>query len=318
MIETRYIPILFILLQLLLSCSGSTDTLEDLQHHFSTLASQNRWEELRDEAKAHLDDYISLNWYNLSKARTGTLTEDLFKVRQHGPLGLIYLSKGHSGNVCLAHVMFACGNIAAAQNLAFNALFTDDGYDMSLLKMLCQIEFMRGCEIVAEKYRTILLSDKVYHEWAVSASDDPEIERGRRCLALQSERFVMVDSPFEEMLDILDVAPSDSLTAQYAMSYLLLSKDLENIVSFIDKYYGTAVPYVLPTPVQEALLFFSEYNTNVNGDASIGVQWCRDHGVREETFIRFADFQQASLKNGGKSPERFRNSFWYYLINTAI
>jgi len=314
MIKTRKLTSIILLLPVILSCSRTASPSVERESHLSRLASENRWEEICEETRGKLDDYISLNWYNLSKARLGTQTEDLFKVRQHGPQGLLFISKEHAGNVCLAHVMLACGNIAAAQNLAFNALFTDEGYDLTMLKMLCQIEYMRGCRDIGDKYRKILIKDKEHHDWALSAYDDPEIERGKKCLALKRERFVMVDSPFDELLDIIDATASDPLTFQYAMSYLLLSKDLERIVSFVEKY--TVSP--LPTPAQEAILFYSEYNTNVNGDSSIDAAWCRAHGVQEDTFLRFSDFQQESLKNGGKAPARFTNTFWYYLLYSEI
>lgn len=300
----------------LIACTRTYSNEEEYMQ-LDYLAGVGDWDRLEAQSRLCYGDYIKSCYHNLAKARQGNLTQDLFKFRQHGPYGLIYISEDRTmANPCLAHVLLACGNMAAAQNVAFNSLFTDDSYDYAMLKIVTKVELMRGFDKVADKYLDILGKQKDYKEWVKNAHEDSDIERGRRDFP-KEEAFVL-DSPMEDILRILDNNPSDSLAMQYGISYLLLAKDIRNIYRFVDKYFGTPALTTLPTPVQEALLFYSDYMQNVEGDTSIDKAYCLSHGVTDETFKRFEKFQQATIDNGGKASESFRHSFWYYLLYEQI
>lgn len=301
--------ILLISALLCLSC-GKGDSATAVQEQLSALASEGRWQDLEKETRRGLDNYTALNWYNLSKAWQGRLTEDLFKVAQHGPWGLIYIPKDHSASPCLAHVMYACGNMAAAQNLAFNALYTDDGIDRTMLRMLARIEMMRGCDAISQKYQRQL--GEVIEE-------DDDIRRGRRDMAQAEESFVLAGSPFDEILRILRANPDDSIAMEYALSYLLLAKDMKTTRDFVEEFFGKGALKTLPTPVQEAILFYSEMTRNLGGDDNPpSLEWCREHGLTLEVERRFEAFQNASLQNNGAAPAGYKTTFWHYFLYTEI
>lgn len=319
-----FLPVLLFAAVMALSCTEKTGSFAT---ECEILADAGDWDGLIELSEKKPYDFVAANWCNLALARKGLLVSTLFDRPQKGPQGLIYMPEDHAGDVRLAHVLYAMGNMAAAQNQAFNSLFLDDGsLRPDMLWMLARIELMRGSYGVAEKYLAKLESFRKYRDRARQARvflwndeavlADPELGRGRRDFP-KEETFVLV-SPMDDLRRILEANPSDSLAMQYALAYLLLSKDMAAHCEFVSRFYGSPALEILPLPSQEALLFYSEYNTNVNGDSSVDAQWCRDHGVLEETFARFADFQQASLKSGGKAPARFRGSFWYYLIYTEI
>ena len=73
------------------------------------------------------------------------------------------------------------GNIAAAQNVAFNSLFALNGYNPTMLQMLVRIELMRGNYLVALKYITLLEKTVHYAGWATAQRrflfDDEAVEQ---------------------------------------------------------------------------------------------------------------------------------------------
>lgn len=290
---------------------------QDVVSTMNMYAAQQDWDELASVARrSYTSNIYAANYYHLAQAYRGRLCEELFKTIQNGPQGIIFLpADRNSVSPCLAHVLFAMGNMAAAQSVAFNAMFTPDGYDYAMMKIVAQVELMRGCDAVAEKYLALLKKQKEYKSWAENAYADPNIERGRR--DFPSEEAFVLESPMEDMLRVLDSNPSDSLAMQYGLSYLLLAKDLVNTYRFIDKYYGSEGLRTLPTPAQEALLFYSEYMQNVEGDNSVDMEWCLAHGVTENTIRRFEKFQNESLYSD-EAPASFASSFWTYLLYTEI
>ena len=86
----------------------------------------------------------------------------------------------------------------------------------------------------------------------------------------------------------------------------------------MDRYYGRPGLTSLPVPVQEAVLFYSEYTRNVSGNNNLGPDWCAAHGVTEGTFRRFQTFQEESLRSEGKAPKGYNSSYWYYLVYKEI
>jgi hypothetical protein len=59
-------------------------------------------------------------------------------------------------DVAMAHLTFTMGNIAAAQDVSFNLLYSLQGLCPAMLKMNARIELMRGSYEVADKYLSLL------------------------------------------------------------------------------------------------------------------------------------------------------------------
>lgn len=196
-----------------------------------------------------------------------------------------------------------------------------------MLQMNAQIELMRGSYEVADKYLSILEKAPHYRRWAqeqrrflyddAAVEADPLLGNGRRDFPA-IEGFSMFESPLDELLRVVDANPADSRAMQYALAYLLLSKNTEMICHLVDRYYGEPALQTLPVPVQEAILFHSEYSRNVSGSDTLGPEWCRTHGVTPQTEQRFAAFQQESLRRGGASPKGYEKSYWHFLLYKQI
>ena len=128
----------------------------------------------------------------------------------------------------------------------------------------------------------------------------------------------MLGSPLEELIRVVDANPGNARARDYAFAYLLLAKDIKSVTGVVSRYFGQEGFDSLPVPVQEAVLFYSEYTRNVDGADALGPEWCAAHGVTEGTFRRFQKFQDESLKSGGKAPKGYNSSYWYYLLYKQI
>ena len=287
-------------------------------HKFEYYTVNERWEDLIKCCKDSEWLPITANYLNMALSQQGKLCDNLFKYDQRGAMSLIMTHKDRGVDATQAYIMYAMGNIAAAQVVAFNTLFSPNGICPAMLKMNAAIELMRGADEVADKYLTILEKAPHYRKWAKQQRnlDNPLI-------ACRKDNFpdsglALYGDPMAELYNILEANPSDSQAMQYALSYLMLTKDMNSLCLLVDRFYGEPALQELPVPVQEAILFHSEYLRNVENNNSLSTDWCLSHGVTPDTFRRFETFQQASLQNGGKAPARYRGTFWYYLTAVQI
>jgi hypothetical protein len=264
------------------------------------------------------------NYLNMAFAWKGELSEKLFYFDQRGPSALVMNTSDRGIDVAMAHLTFTMGNIAAAQDVSFNLLYSLQGLCPAMLKMNARIELMRGSYEVADKYLSLLEKAPHYRGWARAHRrflyDDAAVEadsllgNGRRNLSAENG-FVMYSDPVGELFPILDVNPEDARAREYGLCSLLLRKDLNSVKHFIEDYYkdGEALPRI----AQEAMVFYSEYLRNMGGTESFGLDWCYAHGVTPETVRRFVAYQQAAVA-GKNSLQKFRGTYWYYLIHTEI
>ena len=264
------------------------------------------------------------NYLNMAFAWKGELSEKLLYFDQRGPSALILSTTNRAVDIATAHMMFTMGNMAGAQDVSFNLLNSLQGLCPAMLKMNAQIELMRGTYEVADKYLSLLEKAPHYRGWArahrrflfddAAVVADPLLGNGRRNLSAENG-FVMYSDPIGELFPILDVNPGDARAREYGLCYQLLRKDLNSVKHFIEDYYkdGEALPRI----AQEAMVFYSEYLRNMGGTESFGLDWCYAHGVTPETVRRFVAYQQAAVA-GKNSLQKFRGTYWYYLIHTEI
>lgn len=316
------------------------------QYRYEYYTVMKQWKDLQREASKRIMHYHDANYLNLSLAEQGVLLDHLFTYPQYGPQSLVYIPNNKSADVRLAHLWFAMGNIAAAQNVAFNSLFALNGYNPTMLQMLVRIELMRGNYLVALKYITLLEKTVHYAGWATAqrrflfddeaVEQDPSLGTGRASFPLD-DSFVLLASPMDDLYKIVAVNPANSNAMQYALAYLLLAKDFNHVQSFVDTYYGTPALQYLAEPVQEALLFFSDYyhtleedyalrhgisNEQLSAYQQVDWEYCKAHGVESSTLDRFVQFKKGyeQVRQGAPRSllDGFKHTFWYYLLFAEI
>ena len=266
------------------------------------------------------------NYLNMALAWQGKLAENLLKYDQRGADGLVMTTKDRAVDIAQAHIMFTMGNVAAAQDVAFNTLISLQGYCPPMVKINAFVELMRGSYEVADKYISLLEKAPHYRKWArdmrrflqndSAVEADPLLGNGRRNLGAENH-FIMYTNPMTELFPILDANPTDKRALEYGLCYLLLAKDLNSVKHFILDYYSSPDSPELPRIAQEAMVFYSEYSRNMEGVKPFGFDWCLEHGVRQETIKRFEEYQRAAVA-GGTALRRFKGTYWYYLVHTQI
>lgn len=320
----------------------------DLQKFYQNeyLTVEEQWDELlKFSAKNASKSYSDANYMNLALIEKGILTNSLFDYPQHGPLSIAFISNNKVPDIRLAHVLFTMGNMAATQNLAFNACQIPNGYNPTMLKMILQIDLMRGAYPVALKYIELLEKSLFYSKWATEqrkflfndelVEQDAFLGMGRRSFP-KEEAFVLYNSPMDDLYKILDTNPENTKAMDYALAYLLLAKDINHVRDFVDRYYGTSGLKILPIPVQEALIFYSDYYHTLDEDyalqhgiskeqlvyhLSADLEYCQLHGVTTETIERFVRFKEAYGKfrqNQSTVLAGYEKTFWHYLLFAQI
>lgn len=292
-------------------------------------AVNGRWEELEKESRKNIHQYLMSNYYNLAKAEQGRLTEDLFKAPQNGPMSLIYIEDGHNMDVRLAHVLYAMGNYAAAQSVAFNLLQSNCGYNPSMMKIVADVDIRRGSFKTARKYLAKLGKAPHYAKWVASQKLEASPESFP-----EKEAFVLNGSVMDDLFNIIESNPTNAHSMDYALSYLLLCKDITNVYRLIDKNFGRPGFENLPIPAQEALVFFYDYFQTTTKEYalahgisaeeydefnSLTPEYLHSHGVTEETIARFETFKKQYGRTGGShAPGGYSDTFWNYMLFTKI
>ena len=283
-----------------------------------------KWDAILEDPAARYNNLLINNMVNLALSQKGTLLEDLFAYPQNGPSSLLVADEESLQVVPILQIVsqihYHFGNVACAQNLAFDAFVAHRYGTPTLLKLLVKTNLVTGAYGVAEKYIARLEKTWRYADWAAgmrkflwddaAVEADPELGSKRRDLPLENA-FLFTHGTYKEMQDILEANPGDRVARDYLLALLLLMKNSNEIRSFVTTHYGTPPLPELPSLVQQALLVASEDDPDS----------CRSLGVSQEMTERFQRFRQryAAAVRGGENPantlrREFGSTYWYYVL----
>ena len=325
-----FVPGLTLALLAFIPAKKITSKIEEKQpslaYVFEHYADNEDWDGLIKACKEAPWLPRTANYLNMALAWKGELAEHLLDYDQRGPSALVMTTTDRAVDVAQAHIMLTMGNVAAAQDVAFNTLSSLNGYCPAMVKINSLVELMRGSYEVADKYLSLLERAPHYRKWAKeqrrfldndeAVEADPLLGNGRRNLTAVNH-FIMYTDPMTELFPILDANPTEPRALEYGLCYLLLAKDLNSVKRFIMDYYSSPDSPELPRIAQEAMVFYSEYSRNMEGIEPFGRDWCYEHGVRPETVKRFEDYQKAAVA-GPVSLKSYKGTYWYYLVHTQI
>jgi len=277
---------------------------------------------LSDKTSSHYN-YLMMSARNLALSKKGQLLERLFEYPQKGTMSLMIsdeLGDKVPDVAALCSVVgYQMGNVAHAQNKAFDASVGNRFGNPSLIMRLIRTNLVWGSYEVAEKYIKMLEKTWAYDEEASgyrrflgdeeAIKADPTLGRLKRCLT-SDDHFVGME-PHVDLALILKANPDDKAARDYLVSYMLLAKDIEGLRYYIEnepKAYDTEGN--LNTYLQEVIMIYSEGNDD----------YCREHGVTDATFKRYEAFKKRFLElratNGDpiRQMKSFSNTFWYYYM----
>ncbi len=284
-------------------------------------ADTEEWDKLTGVSDISPTNDIQMNYFNLGLSHQGRLLTDLFAYSQQGVNSLMasYVQYTDMG-VLMSRLYYRLGVIGAAQYQAFSATVGITYGNPSMTKLLIKTYLINGTYRIAEKQINMLEKSWYYADWAsehrkflyndAAVEADPELGKMRKSLP-DNDGYAMLYGIMNDLETVLDANPDNKEAAEYAIALLLLSKDFDYIKAFVERYGGKGCLTQLPERLQEAIVTYSEHNPD----------YCRAHGVSEDTIERFSRFRQEVLnlrRSGATNMTRlaaeYGKTFWYYMV----
>ena len=285
-------------------------------------ARTGQWQKILDLPGLRADANLMHACYqNLALAELDRLGDDLLHYRQCGSRGLVLpWNRSHASSTLLSDVYYCMGNMALAQEMAFEGMVVSkNGLTPRLLLRLVQTNLIYGYDAVAEKYIRLLEDTWAYaseashyrqflhHPERLEA--DAELGGRKRCMektgGVTNDHQVM-----ENLLQIMRSNPSWRPAHQYYGAICLLNKDKEGIAYFLEKYGEAPALHPMPQAFQEAVILVHEKEEEV---------WS-NYGVSPEVATRFKAYRQAVLatrndRNAVRKLQReFGDTYWFYYM----
>ena len=281
-----------------------------------------QWDRILVSCKEPTTNQLYLCYQNMALARKGILADEAFKYTQHGPRGLMVAwNKSTTISALLSDVYFTMGNVAAAQEMAFesNIGALCDG-NPRMTQRLVQTNLIYGAYPVAEKYIAVLENTFYYKDWAKAqrkflyndeaVETDPLLGNMRRNL-LAENHLIQMDGFDTDLIRLAEQNPSNKAAFHYAGVFYLLAKDMTRFKTLVETYYGTDLLPSLPVSFQEAVIILSEKDPDY---------WKR-FGVSESIVGRFTDYKRqvlAGRNNSNALPglmyRSYGDTYWYYYM----
>lgn len=294
-------------------------TLLRMFHYIDT----EQWDAITSYKELNLQNYLHLNCLNLALSHQGRLRTDLFKYPQNGIQSLLSKYQAHiEESILFSHIYYHTGITSLAYDLAFGSSVGITYGNPTMTKILIKSHLIYGYYAAAEKFISLLEKTWAYREWAASqrkflyndeaVENDPELGSRRRSLTDNKDLFANILSLYDNLTLILEANPRNEAALDYAISTLLLSKNMPAIKAFVEKYYGTETLPALPELLQQAVISYAEHDP----------EYCRQHGVTDKLLSEFSLFKQRILglrrarKDIASGIADYRHTFWYYLILT--
>ena len=284
-------------------------------------ADREEWDKLTKVLDISATNEIQMNYLNLGLAHQGRLLTDLFLYPQQNINSLMtsYVQYTDMG-VLMSRLYYQMGVIGAAQYQAFSSTVGITYGNPSMAKLLVKTYLINGNYQIAEKQIRLLEKSWYYADWATdmrkylynddAVMSDAELKKMRLSLP-DNDGYAMLYGPLVDLQTVMDANPDNREAADYFIAMLLISKDYDGINFFVDRYYGKGCMTTLPERLQEAIVAIHEHDPD----------YCRAHGVSEETINRFSQFRQDVLtlrRSGATNMSRlaagYGKTFWYYMV----
>lgn len=282
-----------------------------------------QWQQLLEQPLRSAQNSMHACYQNLALAQLGVLGNKLFSFPQCGANGL-WISWNRSASVAslLSDVNYAIGNVAVAQELAFEGMIASErAVNPRFLIRLIETNLIYGHRKVAEKYIYLLEQTHAYARQATSyrkflkddrtVDTDPILGAKRRCIA-HTDGLSQGKGDPNDLLKIIRSNPESKTTFEYLGAFALLNKEVAPFVQLMEEYHTKKGLQPMPVHFQEAAILAHETDTTA---------WSKC-GVTPQVADRFSAYKQTVLANKGsyaladKLRMNFGNTYWYYFMFT--
>jgi hypothetical protein len=254
---------------------------------------------------------------NLSLARQGRLTDQLFNYNQIGTKGL-YLPWQYNSPLFGSEVFYELNYTNEAYRWAFEAMETTRINPRSLKRLILTSLINTQYE-VAKKYLNLLTHSLFYRDWARHYREladhpelietDPELATKRR-FAINTD-FWADDDNFEAILELLlQNHPENRVAFEYLMAYQMLEKDASGFIGNLPRLAQLGYTR-LPRHIEEGLLAYSSL---------VKDEFPKGYNIRTETRQRLSGYAQIFRSNSQSMQHAasllfkdYGNTYWFYL-----
>lgn len=261
---------------------------------------------------------IGQYFYNVALAETGQLCDRLFNGKQDfGPGSLVLPWKNEYLNWGV-HFFYAIGLNNEAHRWAYEEMIVYGPKPQNVI-LLAKTNIINGNYERAEKYIHLLKHTMNYRK---TGRDLEQINYNQQAIETNPEFmeklnykpkndfFLDVSNPQNNIPVLLDGNPLNKQAIEYQMAWYLLSKDINSIISNVEKFKEAGYTKI-PVHIEEAILAY-ENSTKEKVDL-YGLQ------IRQETTDHFKKYVSSykSLRNNQtvlkrKMEENYGHTFWFY------
>lgn len=264
-------------------------------------------------------NFMHACYQNLALSELGMMGNFLFRYSQPGIEGLIIpWDQSVTSSMLLSDVYYRMGNIALAQEMAFEGLVsTERGMNPRLLLRLVQTNIIFGHNEVALKYIRILENTYSYSKAASyyrNLIENPklmdveqELMDKRKCV--NGVDLLTTTTQIEHIIQIVKSYPEYDPALHYYGALCLISKNLMAFSDLVKIYEETGKD--MPLHFQEAFIIMHEKEQD---------KW-KENGVTDDVINRFKAFRKdiIDVRRRGGNPAyslraKYADSYWYYFM----
>lgn len=282
-------------------------------------AYDGRWDDIITQNEANpANNLVGQYFYNTALSEKGLLCEKLFTTGQDFGTKSLVMPWGNEHLERGAYFFYTTGLVNEAHRWAYEEMVVY-GLRPHNLKMLIKTSLLSGDDLMAAKYTGILRRTLFYRddaEYFESMFDnrekllsDPELGAIARILP-EKDFFIYTDTPEDNLPLLFESNSLNRRAFEYMMSWLLLEKDVETVLSNLHLMKGLGYTS-LPRYIEEAVMIY------VNSQKAFPEM--RGLTVSRATLARFDQYFNAyrlarnnpvTLQETMKA--RFGDTFWYY------
>nr|WP_319265754.1 DUF6057 family protein [uncultured Draconibacterium sp.] len=298
---------------------------EKSKHYFHAekLFYEQKYDELvRYNFNEPTNNKLTLFLNNVALAETGSLGDSFFKFRQSSDGSTLFLKWQNIGQYLQfgGYYYYAIGIINEAQRWVYEYSVIY-GYTPETLKMLIKTELIKGNYRTAEKYISILDHSLFYKKDAkhfrtfldddAAVWSDKELGRKRQ-QDTKLDFFVKSDTPWLNLLPVLDADLKNPVALQYELSWLMLQKDMKGIVEFLPALENASLKKI-PKNVEEAVVTYKLLRVGEMPE----LKQLQIDPQTEQRFQQYYQIYQQNQANKRKAQialRDFADTYWYYVF----
>jgi len=290
-----------------------------LNYKVDRMARYKQWggiiEEVDKAQRKQYSTYMSQCYLNLALSEHGLLVSKMFNFVQVGVEGLFSSTiNAQDKSICNSEIFFRLGLVNISERLTMEAMEDNNTGQKSarFYKRLAECAMLKGEKVLAMRYIQKLKATIFYRAWALRAEqflNDPAHTEALadwkiKPLEMQQDVFFTPSTGAYFLYNLLYNNPHNAKVFNYFLGYLLLSKDLERLYTFLAKYQPEGE---LGVCVHEATLLYLFLHKKEDFSRVMSSNNDLTH-----RFDEFGRFYSAGTQNPQKAKELFGHSYWFY------